>query len=86
VSGRTIIAALLAGVPDCEFNAGESIITQSILDYLGKIPYVCLLYGKTYPYATRHLTLEVQLNAFSLRLSGLSAWFSSSHAYAYAKC
>ncbi|EHK47337.1 hypothetical protein TRIATDRAFT_90691, partial [Trichoderma atroviride IMI 206040] len=43
---RTIIAALLAGVPNCDFTAGESIITSKILEYVGKIPYTCLLHGK----------------------------------------
>ncbi|GAB1314546.1 hypothetical protein MFIFM68171_04756 [Madurella fahalii] len=43
---RTIIAALLAGVPDCDFTAGESIITSKVLEYVGKIPYTCLLHGK----------------------------------------
>ncbi|KKO96475.1 hypothetical protein THAR02_11424, partial [Trichoderma harzianum] len=43
---RTIIAALLAGVPNCDFTVGESIITSKILEYVGKIPYTCLLHGK----------------------------------------
>ncbi|UKZ65406.1 uncharacterized protein TrAtP1_006601 [Trichoderma atroviride] len=43
---RTIIAALLTGVPDCDFTVGESIITSKILGYLGKIPYGCILHGK----------------------------------------
>ncbi|KAL7928854.1 hypothetical protein V8C35DRAFT_332409 [Trichoderma chlorosporum] len=43
---RTIIAALLAGVPDFDNRAGESIITSKILEYVGKIPHSCLLHGK----------------------------------------
>lgn len=46
VRDRTVIAALLAGVPDCDFNLGESQITTKVLHYLGKIPYFCLLHGK----------------------------------------
>ncbi|KAF8852654.1 hypothetical protein BDZ45DRAFT_678153 [Acephala macrosclerotiorum] len=46
VRDRTIIAGLLAGVPGCDFDAGESTITKSILEYLGRIPYSCLLHGK----------------------------------------
>ncbi|KAH6640307.1 hypothetical protein F5144DRAFT_544516 [Chaetomium tenue] len=43
---RTIIAALLAGLPDCDFTVGESLITSQILKYVGRIPYACLLHGK----------------------------------------
>ncbi|KAG8668363.1 hypothetical protein FPOAC1_007742 [Fusarium poae] len=43
---RTIIASLLAGVPDVDLTIGESVITRSTLEYLGKIPYFCLLHGK----------------------------------------
>ncbi|KAI9667812.1 MAG: hypothetical protein M1821_000631 [Bathelium mastoideum] len=50
VRDRTIIAALLAGVPDCDFKAEESIIVTKILQYLDKIPYACLFHGK----ATMH--------------------------------
>ncbi|CCC05557.1 hypothetical protein SMACR_09543 [Sordaria macrospora] len=46
VRDRTVIAALLAGVPDCDFTKGESEITIKVLQYLGKIPYFCLLHGK----------------------------------------
>ncbi|KAK4224278.1 hypothetical protein QBC38DRAFT_515408 [Podospora fimiseda] len=43
---RAIIAALLAGVPDCNFTLGESLITAEVLKYVGKIPYACLFHGK----------------------------------------
>jgi tetratricopeptide (TPR) repeat protein len=46
VRDRTVIAGLLAGVPNCDFKKGESIIARQILQYLGKIPYACLLHGK----------------------------------------
>ncbi|KAH6627467.1 hypothetical protein F5144DRAFT_513952 [Chaetomium tenue] len=46
VRDRTIISALLAGVPDCDFTTGESIIATKVLEYLGKIPYTCLFHGK----------------------------------------
>ncbi|KAK4463042.1 hypothetical protein QBC42DRAFT_223704 [Cladorrhinum samala] len=43
---RAVIAALLAGVPDCDFTLGESLITAEVLKYVGKIPYACLFHGK----------------------------------------
>lgn len=43
---RAIIAALLAGVPDCDFTVGESLITAQVLKYVGRIPYACLFHGK----------------------------------------
>ncbi|CAG1979866.1 unnamed protein product [Fusarium graminearum] len=43
---RSIIASLLAGVPDVDFTVGESDITRHVLGYLGKVPYFCLLHGK----------------------------------------
>ncbi|KAF4944249.1 hypothetical protein FGADI_12825 [Fusarium gaditjirri] len=43
---RTIIACLLAGVPEVDFQDGESVMTRQILEYLGRIPYFCLLHGK----------------------------------------
>lgn len=45
---RTVVAALLADVPDFESlgSSEESLITRSILRYLGKIPSTCLLHGK----------------------------------------
>ena len=46
VRDRTIISALLTGVPDCDFTKGESIIATKVLEYLGKIPYTCLFHGK----------------------------------------
>lgn len=46
VRDRTIISALLTGVPDCDFTKGESIIATKVLEYLGKIPYACLFHGK----------------------------------------
>ncbi|RDW58763.1 hypothetical protein BP6252_13239 [Coleophoma cylindrospora] len=46
VRDRTKVAALLAGVPHCDFGKDESYITQLIIKYLGKIPYTCLLHGK----------------------------------------
>ncbi|GAB1319240.1 hypothetical protein MFIFM68171_09450 [Madurella fahalii] len=46
VRDRTIISALLAGVPDCDFTQGESVIATKVLEYLGKIPYACLFHGK----------------------------------------
>ncbi|KAL8339741.1 hypothetical protein RB601_006043 [Gaeumannomyces tritici] len=47
VRDRTAIAALLVGVPDCDFTLGESLITTKVLEYLGKIPHACLLHGKS---------------------------------------
>lgn len=46
IRDRTVIAGLLAGVPNCDFKRGESIIARDILKYLGKIPYTCLFHGK----------------------------------------
>jgi tetratricopeptide (TPR) repeat protein len=46
VRDRTVIAALLSGVPNCDFKQGESLIAREILKYLGKIPHACLLHGK----------------------------------------
>ncbi|KAF7931787.1 uncharacterized protein EAE98_004523 [Botrytis deweyae] len=46
VRDRTIIASLLAGVPDPDLSKGESEITRDILRYLGKIPSASLLHGK----------------------------------------
>ncbi|RGP77370.1 kinesin light chain [Fusarium longipes] len=43
---RTIIASLLAGVPDVDFSVGESVITRRILKHIGRIHYQCLLHGK----------------------------------------
>ncbi|KAI0543572.1 hypothetical protein F4679DRAFT_568226 [Xylaria curta] len=42
---RTVIAALLAQVPDCDFTAGESEITRAILSYIGHVPAAALLHG-----------------------------------------
>ncbi|KAL2884222.1 hypothetical protein SGCOL_000161 [Colletotrichum sp. CLE4] len=43
---RTIIAALLADVPSCDFLADEGQISKDILKYLGKIPSLCLFHGE----------------------------------------
>ncbi|PWY94986.1 hypothetical protein BO94DRAFT_571631 [Aspergillus sclerotioniger CBS 115572] len=50
VRDRTIIASLLAGVPDPDLSKGESEMTRDILRYLGKIPYASLLHGKSTMY------------------------------------
>jgi hypothetical protein len=46
VRDRTIIAALLAGVPECDFSRSESEITRDIIVHLGHVPYVSLLHGQ----------------------------------------
>ncbi|RTE83638.1 hypothetical protein BHE90_001840 [Fusarium euwallaceae] len=43
---KTLIAALLAGVPNFENTKDESAMTQDILGYLGKIPSLSLLHGE----------------------------------------
>ncbi|KAH8594170.1 hypothetical protein B0O99DRAFT_514391, partial [Bisporella sp. PMI_857] len=42
---RTIIAALLLNVPDCDFTRVEGEITRHILTHLGYIPFECLFHG-----------------------------------------
>ncbi|RSL47579.1 hypothetical protein CEP51_015756 [Fusarium floridanum] len=43
---KTRIAALLAGVPNFDDSEDESVMTQDILKYLGKIPSLSLLHGE----------------------------------------
>ena len=42
---RTVIAGLLARIPNCDYTRGESEITRDILLYLGAIPASCLFHG-----------------------------------------
>jgi tetratricopeptide (TPR) repeat protein len=42
---RTIIAALLLNIPDCDFTRVEGEITRDILKHLGYIPFECLFHG-----------------------------------------
>ncbi|GAB1316311.1 hypothetical protein MFIFM68171_06521 [Madurella fahalii] len=46
VRDRTVIAALLAQVKDCDFSAKESAITEKILSHVGHISVAALLHGK----------------------------------------
>jgi tetratricopeptide (TPR) repeat protein len=42
---RTKIAALLAGVPNCDFTQTDENITKDIMKYVGKVPQTCLMHG-----------------------------------------